>query len=80
MMFTHKKCNFYPCHKNIKNINCLFCYCPLYNINCRKYGGNPIYILRTTKDCSQCIFPHQEIHYRKIIGILKLEKLKRQQQ
>ena len=30
--FSHKKCEFFPCHKNADpdDFNCLFCYCPLY--------------------------------------------------
>ena len=30
--FSHRKCEFFPCHKNAdeNNFNCLFCYCPLY--------------------------------------------------
>ena len=32
--FSHRKCEFFPCHKNAdeNNFNCLFCYCPLYTI------------------------------------------------
>ena len=28
--FSHKKCEFFPCHKNADpdDFNCLFCYCP----------------------------------------------------
>ena len=30
--FSHKKCEYFPCHKGAdpENFNCLFCYCPLY--------------------------------------------------
>ena len=27
--FSHKQCEYYPCHQ-LDEINCLFCYCPLY--------------------------------------------------
>ena len=27
--FSHKQCEYYPCHP-LDEINCLFCYCPLY--------------------------------------------------
>ena len=29
--FENKECQYYPCHKGIENMNCLFCYCPLYS-------------------------------------------------
>ena len=28
--FANKACRFYPCHKGIEELNCLFCFCPLY--------------------------------------------------
>ena len=30
--FSHKKCEYFPCHKGVdpENFNCLFCYCLLY--------------------------------------------------
>ena len=39
--FSHKKCEFFPCHKNADpdDFNCLFCYCPLYALG-EKCGGN----------------------------------------
>ena len=39
--FSHKKCEYFPCHKGAdpENFNCLFCYCPLYALG-EKCGGN----------------------------------------
>lgn len=28
--FENKECRYFPCHKNLEEFNCLFCYCPLY--------------------------------------------------
>lgn len=59
----NKKCEYFPCHKKVKeeNFNCLFCFCPLYMLG-DKCGGN--YILNNgIKDCSNCIIPHSEGGY-----------------
>lgn len=70
--FENKDCKYYPCHKNIETLNCLFCYCPMYGKeNCL---GNPKYIQkgeRTIKVCTDCTFPHQADNYDKIIEFLK---------
>ena len=53
--FTNKNCEHYPCH-SMSDINCLFCFCPLYTLNC---GGN--YTIKNhIKDCSNCFLPHGE--------------------
>lgn len=50
------------CHK-MDNINCLFCYCPLYeDENC---GGNYIILENGLKDCSKCTLPHTEEFVRR---------------
>ena len=28
--FENRACKYFPCHKGLENLNCLFCYCPLY--------------------------------------------------
>ena len=66
--FENRSCEYYPCH-NSEHINCLFCFCPLYNAeNC---GGNPRFIHGADgsliKDCSECCFPHRAENYDKII-------------
>jgi Zn-finger protein len=69
--FENTKCRYYPCHKTDSEINCLFCFCPLY----RKEScpGNPEYITvnnKSIKDCSGCIFPHKRENYDIIIKYL----------
>ena len=51
--FSHKKCEFFPCHKNADpdDFNCLFCYCPLYLLG-DECGGNFEYLPKVLK-----IFP-----------------------
>ena len=70
--FENKACQYYPCHKGVKNLNCLFCYCPLYHIE--QCPGNPSYIEkegRAIKVCTNCTFPHQPDHYDKVIEMLR---------
>ncbi|WP_066628194.1 cysteine-rich small domain-containing protein [Labilibacter marinus] len=54
----NKKCEYFPCHKGIKeeDFNCLFCYCPLYMLK-DKCGGNFKY-KNNVKDCSACTITH----------------------
>lgn len=70
--FENKECKYFPCHKGLKEFNCLFCYCPLYlKEHCL---GNPTYIQkgeRTIKDCTNCTFPHQPGNYDRILQALK---------
>ncbi len=66
--FENKSCEFYPCHK-MEKINCLFCFCPLFQMeNC---GGNYIWIKKSNglkeKDCSNCQLPHSLDGYDYII-------------
>jgi Zn-finger protein len=71
--FSNKDCEYYPCHKTEKDLNCLFCYCPLYLTDC---GGNPSFIEcngKKVKDCSSCLFPHIPENYDKIIEKLSAE-------
>lgn len=61
--FENKTCEYYPCHK-IEHMNCMFCYCPLYNTKCE---GNYSLTKEGLKDCSECLFPHISSNYGKII-------------
>ena len=75
------KCEFFPCHKGIKeeNFNCLFCYCPLYALGDR-CGGNFTYLENGIKDCSNCLIPHRRENYDKIMAkmnaVMELAKQK----
>ncbi len=70
--FSHKNCEYYPCHNGAdeENFNCLFCYCPLYCLgnNC---GGDFIILSNGVKDCSGCLYPHRKENYPKIVKKLK---------
>lgn len=82
--FQNKNCSFYPfednenaCHpsSNPDTHNCLFCFCPLYFLppeECPK-EANPKVTDNGTKDCSECLFPHKQENYGKLIGILQDE-------
>lgn len=62
--FAHKQCEYYPCHKmpDDEEINCLFCFCPLYALG-TACGGNYRYLDGNVKDCSACIVPHVQDGY-----------------
>ena len=70
--FANKSCEYYPCHKGIEEINCLFCYCPMYAYeNCL---GHPTYKEKDGKRlkiCTGCTFPHQVDNYDKIMEFLR---------
>ena len=72
--FENRECEFYPCHEGTDEINCLFCYCPLYHIE--KCPGNPVFKERngrTIKVCTSCTFPHKPDNYDKVTALLKEE-------
>ena len=71
--FCNHDCDYYPCHENINpdELNCLFCFCPLYfNNSC---GGNFEILSNGVKDCSKCIFPHLPNNYPAMIE--KVQKI-----
>ena len=61
---AHIKCEFYPCHKGVSEMNCLFCYCPLYHDD--KCGGKYLLLSNGKKDCSACVYPHVRENYDEI--------------
>ena len=69
--FENRSCEYFPCHKNIENINCLFCYCPLYSLE--HCPGKYEYIEvkgQKIKSCMDCTFPHEADNYDVMIKIL----------
>lgn len=81
--FANKACQYYPCHKGIEELNCLFCYCPLYE---REHcPGTPEYIVPGSrragegeeeqiipvKSCMNCTFPHRAENYDIMMQFLK---------
>ncbi len=72
--FENRACEYYPCHKGVDNMNCLFCYCPMYFL--KSCLGSPEYIEKNgckIKVCTNCTFPHREENYELIIEKLKNE-------
>ncbi len=70
--FENRECRYYPCHKGIQELNCLFCYCPFYTW--KKCPGHPAYKEtggRRIKICTGCTFVHRPENYDKIIRLLK---------
>jgi Zn-finger protein len=51
--FENKECEYYPCHK-LNEINCLFCFCPIFD-------------WCTDRECKECLYPHKRENYDKII-------------
>ena len=62
--FQNLECEYFPCHKGAdgENFNCLFCFCPLYDLG-DKCGGNFTYTDSGIKDCSSCLRPHRKENY-----------------
>ena len=53
--FENNACRYFPCHKGLKDFNCLFCYCPMYPLEA--CPGNPTYMAyhgKQIKDCTNC--------------------------
>lgn len=75
--FCNTSCEYYPCHESDEPLNCLFCYCPLYNVeNC---PGNYVWIDkgdRKIKNCKNCSFPHKAENYDIIMNILSYHRSK----
>lgn len=69
--FENKQCEYYPCHKGVEALNCLFCYCPLYHLE--HCPGTYEYVEingKQVKSCMDCCFPHRPENYDSIIKIL----------
>ena len=70
--FENRECKYYPCHKGMTEINCLFCYCPLYSMdNCPGLNERKNINGKSVKVCTNCTFPHDPDNYEKIIDLLK---------
>ena len=71
--FSHKECEFFPCHKvsDEESFNCLFCYCPLYALG-KECGGHFTYTENGIKDCSNCMVPHGKGAYDHVMSKMGL--------
>lgn len=69
--FENRDCRYYPCHRS-DHINCLFCYCPLYREETcpGTYKWIETKDGRKVKSCIDCIWPHMQKNYEKIMNIL----------
>ena len=62
--FENHACVYYPCHKGIEHMNCLFCFCPLYlRKDC---PGNPRFFEKNGKEI-KIIFQRHVMNCRKNI-------------
>ena len=69
--FENRECKYYPCHDKTDNINCLFCYCPLYSREHCPGDYNYIEVNgKKIKECSNCDFPHKAENYDVIMKFL----------
>jgi Zn-finger protein len=67
--FENRQCEFFPCHEGLKEINCLFCFCPVYaDWNC---PGKWSLTSEDVKDCSKCTKLHRRSGYSKLMKHLK---------
>ena len=57
-LYTEKDSICKKCHHIKGDMNCLLCYCPLYETDC---GGDYIILPNGIKDCSNCIIPHNPV-------------------
>ena len=64
--FENRQCPYYPCHRDAEELNCLFCFCPLYALG-DGCGGDFTYTADGLKDCSFCLIPHRRENYDLII-------------
>ena len=69
--FQNTACKYFPCHQGQEEINCLFCYCPLYAMN--PCPGNCTYLEhngKRIKECTNCTFPHEPENYDLMMELL----------
>lgn len=66
--FQNKECKYFPC-KDVDELNCLFCFCPLYHMD--DCGGTFDILGNGWKDCSRCYRTHGEDGYKFVIKKLK---------
>lgn len=65
--FENRSCRFYPCHKGLKELNCLYCFCPIFP----QRKNNAVCLV--CGPCENCTFPHKAKNYSRIIKMLKKE-------
>ena len=71
--FENRTCEYYPCHRDIEHINCLFCYCPFFFL--ASCPGTPEYTDKNgsrLRVCTNCNFPHVAENYPEVIKELRV--------
>jgi len=71
--FNNPDCKYFPCHKgegSARELNCLFCFCPLYPMG-EECGGKFVWNDKGVKCCEGCYFPHEPENYDKMMSKLK---------
>lgn len=58
-----KVCKYKPCHKT-KNMDCAFCYCPVYPCKIKDTGGK---LVKDVWDCSDCTI----VHNKEFVDLIK---------
>jgi len=78
--FNNKNCKYFPCHpiSDKDELNCLFCYCPLYHLGDKCGGEFTILKMHEIKNCADCSFPHLPENYGLLVKKLKEQVQKRQ--
>lgn len=66
--FCNRECEYYPCHETQEDLNCLFCFCPLYTMT--DCGGCYTFTEAGIKDCSACLLPHRPENYAYILKMI----------
>ena len=67
--FIHQDCSFYPCPDRAEWKSCLFCWCPLYLLDC----GGDFTLKNNVKDCSACTIPHAAEGYEYVMKTVQRE-------
>ena len=70
--FENRDCQYYPCHKEMTEMNCLFCYCPLYFLS--DCPGKRVQIERDGEvilSCMGCDYPHRPENYGEMMKLLQ---------
>jgi Zn-finger protein len=65
--FVHEDCAFFPCHELEDWASCLFCWCPLYLLEC----DGDFTLKNGIKDCSGCVIPHTKEGYDYILDVVR---------
>jgi precorrin-2/cobalt-factor-2 C20-methyltransferase len=65
--FCNEECEYYPCHRDLKEINCLFCYCPLFWDCPFQNGGAKSKGL----ECPDCTYAHKRENYAHVMQLIR---------